>query len=90
MKISITLLALATLFHTALGGCGYIKIQCETNNQPSKVPMTRLLECHDKSWNRHSWDLKEDCAASGKICINDPGKESYCGDGWPGWGKPAQ
>lgn len=73
MKISTTLLALATLFYTALGHwlCNDGATQCENTY---KKPWVKLYVCHHDGWK-----LKEDCSLSGQICIKPVGGQAYCG-----------
>ena len=82
MKISITLLALATLFHTALGKIGKIGgdcnvklMVCETRSNPKK-PMINLMVCEKKHWT-----VKEDCSKKGMICVQPPlaeKRDAFC------------
>lgn len=78
MKISITLLTLATLCHTTLGvggGCNVDVLVCETDWKGGKP---RVLACE---YGRLV--AKEDCTKSGKICVQPAKAEhrnAYCGD----------
>jgi hypothetical protein len=74
MKISITLLALATLFHTALGSTGLCKNGALVCNETYKKPWINLMVC-----NSSRWSLQEDCSKSGNICIKPAGAQAYCG-----------
>ena len=64
MKISITLLALATLFHTALGGlrqsCTEGEFNCDTSHAK---PWNFLYRCEGGTW-----EVYEDCSERGMVC----------------------
>jgi len=74
MKISTTLLALATLFYTALGSTGLCRNGATVCYETSQKPWVKMFMCHNDRWS-----LKEDCSTSGKICIKPAGGQAYCG-----------
>lgn len=78
MKISITLLTLATLFHTTLGvggDCNFDLLVCETDWKGGRP---RVLECKFGRFKE-----VENCKTKGKVCVQPAKAErrnAFCGD----------